>query len=156
MSNLPINRIVTRAEGAQGNIYVFNFVVTLGAAVRQDLLLITPAFGNVYMQRYTTAAGQTVNSTFEGSTITANGSAGTFLSLDRTATRPANTLIFDTPTVSADGTQIDNEVNALGVKLQRENVWWRLAQSTNYLIVTTSSPAGNDVVMSVRILEEND
>ena len=157
MSLYTASKIIQRREGATGFIYVFNFPVTLGAGASQDLLIRTPATGpTIYAQRYTTAAAQTINSVFEGPTVTADGTPGTFLSVDRTGTRVAQSLIFDTPTVTADGLQLDNEINSLGVKLQRENVWFKLAAGTDYLIRSTSSPAGNDVVLSVRISEESE
>ena len=156
MSQNALARLAQRSEGATGVIYVHNFFVTLGAGATQDILVRTPATGKTWLQRYVTAEAQTINPTFEAPTVTLDGTPGVFLSVDRSASRVARTLVFEGPTISATGLGIDNEINVLGVALQREMVWFRLAQATDYLIRTSSTPAGNDVVMSVRITEENE
>lgn len=83
---------------------------------------------------------------YEGTTVSANGTAVTPQNNNRNSTNTANLDIYDTPTITNDGTLIEpvlvpgtKQSGSLGSEGSNE---WNLKVSTNYMIRITNNTTG--------------
>lgn len=137
------------SRGDEGRLYVVSGVTTLGNGAVYEILIQVPANDTVRLLMHAGAALDATLELFEGTTVSAAGTAITPIRTNRTVSTPAlNSTWTHTPTVTGDGTllytkEMDAGRNVGGSEGNQSE--FTLAASTNYLIRITSNQASNVV-----------
>ena len=98
---------------------------------------------------------------YEGTTVSADGTALTINDMNRTTDNTCSVSPFTGPTITADGDLLEQEsilnvARSARVGFVRIRVGWLLAANTNYLIrIDNTSGAPEDIVLSLSLFEED-
>ena len=131
----------------EGFSYIHSDRVTLGNGATRDILLITPAGTDVHFAATIRSTGEAFYELFEGTTVSANGSALNTYNRNRRSSNTTGVLLYAGPTISNDGTLIKEigfgsgnkeagRFEATDIILKREH---------NYLLRITSNAVDNAV-----------
>jgi len=140
----------------KGEMFRANAVFSLGVGAEKLALFRT---GNVQAHVYgeVTASGDSYMRFYESPTVTADGTPVTFLNKNRAYdTSGTSVTVFDTPTISSNGTLLDpfvmsGSINAGGK--ERQDNEWTLKVNTDYLILIHAN-AASDYTLKIDWYEE--
>jgi hypothetical protein len=119
----------------------------------KDFLLITPASNEIHLINWhftsTQASAEIV--LYESPTTSADGSALTLYNKNRTSVKTSDTQLFEDPTVSVVGTQLEHDIIAGGKQSGGGNFnetgeEWVLKVNTKYLIRYNNNANQDDVM----------
>lgn len=149
----------THHEIHEGEYYsVCRFVTGVGAGSTSEYLIVTPSDKYVHLFYQTDGSGEFEEYLFEGTTTSNDGTAMTPRNHKRSAGDVAKTLVYHTPTVTSDGTELCQQRlgagrTAGGISRNENEVI--LLQNTKYLIRGTSQSAGNTISTRIKFYEED-
>lgn len=138
---------LTGVQAAAGQLFFAGVQKTLASGIINNVLIVTPASPNVIMIFEVEATLDTDIQLFEDTTTSAQGSAVSEFNVNRQSATVAQTIITDSPTITADGTLLIESVivsgrNDLGGGGTAEFI---LKTSAQYLLRVTSASNSNIV-----------
>jgi len=122
-------------------------------------ILINTGSTGLHVQMVGDVTGTFSVDTFEGTTVSSNGTAITVFNKNRYSSRTTNASIFHTPTITSDGTKIGIELIGAGKRQggaseMSRGDQWILKNATSYLVrYTNISGVANRVIANIEWYE---
>jgi len=124
-------------------------------------ILINVGSTGLHVQLIADVTDTFLSETFEGTTVSSNGTAKTVFNKNRYSSKTTNASVFHTPTITADGTQIGCELVGAGKKQGGSSEMtrgdqWIFKSNTTYLVrYTNISGQSNRAVINIEWYEPN-
>lgn len=144
-----IGTVHSRIHAGQG--FTYSSKVNVLTAANLDFLLINPAANYPHLRKFVfTVTGAPCDIyLYEGTTVSANGTAKTWTNSNRASVNTASLGLYEGPTVTGVGTQIEyvmlpttDKHGQSGSSVDDIGIEWVLNPSTNYLLRLTNGSGG--------------